>query len=133
MHKSVKITWSQINNYFAVLEYKFALKHNLSEENCTRFICNNIKSLNKKDYLLYYFINDKNIVDFHLLNEMNEDFFVLIFQHYITSIFYSEQGQKHRLINMVHMTRKEPINIDTLEFGYCGISYYNKKENYMII
>lgn len=131
--KCVKITWSQINSYFAILEYKFTLKHNLSEENCTRFICDNIKSLNKKDYLPYYFINDNKIVDFHIMNEMNEDFFVLIFQHYITSIFYSEQGQKYRLINLVHMTRKEPINIDTLDFGYCGISYFNKKENYMII
>ncbi len=130
---SVKITWSQINSYFAILEYKFTLKHNLSEENCTRFICDNIKKLNKKDYLPYYFISNKEVIDFHILNEMNEDFFVLIFQHYITSIFYSEQGQKYRLINMVHMTRKEPINIDTLEFGYCGVSYYNKKENYMII
>jgi hypothetical protein len=130
---SVKITWSQINSYFAILEYKFTLKHNLSEENCTRFICDNIKKLNKKDYLPYYFISNMEVIDFHILNEMNEDFFVLIFQHYITSTFYSEQGQKYRLINMVHMTRKEPINIDTLDFGYCGVSYYNKKENYMII
>ena len=130
---SVKITWSQINSYFAILEYKFTLKHNLSEENCTRFICDNIKKLNKKDYLPYYFISNKEVIDFHILNEMNEDFFVLIFQHYITSIFYSEQGQKYRLINMVHMTRKEPINIYTLDYGYCGVSYYNKKENYMII
>lgn len=130
---SVKITWSQINSYFAILEYKFTLKHNLSEENCTHFICDNIKKLNKKDYLPYYFISNKEVIDFHILNEMNEDFFVLIFQHYITSIFYSEQGQKYRLINMVHMTRKEPINIDTLDFGYCGVSYYNKKGNYMII
>lgn len=129
----VKITWSQINSYFAILEYKFTLKHNLSEENCTRFICDNIKKLNKKDYLPYYFISNMEVIDFHILNEMNEDFFVLIFQHYITSTFYSEQGQKYRLINMVHMTRKEPINIDTLDFDYCGVSYYNKKENYMII
>lgn len=131
--ESVKITWSQINSYFALLEYKFILKHSLNEENCMRFIGDNIKNLNKKDYLPYYFIKDKNIADFLLLNEMNEDFFILIFQHYITSIFYSEQGQKHRLINMVHMTRKEPISIETLDFGCRGISYYNKKGNYIII
>lgn len=130
--KSVKITWSQINSYFAILEYNFTLKHNLSEENCTNFICDNIKKLNKKDYLPYYYLKKNQPIDFHLLNEMNEEFFVLIFQHYITSVFYSEQGKKYRLINMVHMTRKEPININTLDFSYCGISYYNKKENYMI-
>lgn len=130
--KIVEITWSQINSYFAILEYKFTLKHYLSEENCTHFICDNIKKLNKKDYLPYYYLKKNQAIDFHLLNEMNEDFFVLIFQHYITSVFYSEQGKKYRLINMVHMTRTEPINISTLDFGDCGISYYNKKKNYMI-
>lgn len=77
--KSVKITWSQINSYFAILEYKFTLKHYLSEENCTHFICDNIKKLNKKDYLPYYYLKKNQAIDFHLLNEMNEDFFCFNF------------------------------------------------------
>ena len=89
----MKITWSQINSYFALLEYNFTLKHNLSEERCTNFICDNIKRLNKKDYLPYYFLKKEQPIDFDLLNEMSEEFFVLIFQHYVTSLFYSEQGQ----------------------------------------
>lgn len=130
--KDVKITWSQINSYFAILEYNFTLKYHLNTEQYSKFVCDNIEKLNTKDYLPYYNLRKNNEINFHLMNEIENDFFVLIFQHFITSIFYSEQGKKYRLINMVHMTREESININTLAFGDCSISYYNKEQNYLI-
>lgn len=45
---------------------------------------------------------------------------------------HSEQGKLNQLINMVHMTRKEVINIDNMYLGDLGVSYYNRKSNYVI-
>lgn len=130
--ESVSISWAQINSFYAVLEYNFSLKKCLKQHDCTQLVCDNIHLLNSKDLLFYYNINKKEKVDIHAIEEMDNDYFELIFQHYITSLFYSEQGHTTKLISMVHMTRKEPININTLSLDYLGISYYNQKENYVI-
>lgn len=129
---SVSITWAQINSFYAVLEYNFSLKKCLSQHDCTQFVCDNLDLLNSKDLLFYYNIDKEEKVDIHTIEEMDNDYFELIFQHYITSLFYSEQGHTTKLISMVHMTRKEPININTLNLDYLGINYYNQKENYVI-
>lgn len=129
---SVSITWAQINSFYAVLEYNFSLKRCLTQEDCTKFVCDNINLLNSKDLLFYYNIDNEKEIDMLALEEMDNDYFELIFQHYITSLFFSEQGRTNKMVSMVHMTRNQPININTLNLEFFGISYYNKKENYII-
>lgn len=63
---------------------------------------------------------------------MNREYFPLLIQHYITSFLYTEQGKNNQLINIICYTRKESIAINKLYLGDFGISYYSKKENYVI-
>lgn len=129
---SINISWAQINSFYALLEYKFSLKKCLSKEECTQFVCDNIDLLNSKDLLLYYNINEKEKIDMLAMEQMDNDYFELIFQHYITSLFYSEQGRTSKMVSMVLMTRPEVLNINTINLEYLGVSYYNKKEKYII-
>lgn len=129
---SVNITWAQINSFYALLEYNFSLKKCLSIQECTHFVCDNINLLTSKDLLFYYNVNKNDKIDIHSIDEMGNDFFELIFQHYITSLFYSEQGHTTKLISMIYMTRTEPIKINALNLDSLGVSYYNKTENYVI-
>ena len=131
--KSIEISWTQINSYFAFLEYEFRFKVCLDDELYHQFIYDNMRFLNSKDYITWYHVNkDKNMNNL-MLQQMTDEFFALICQHYITSFLYSEQGKTNPLINMVYMTRKEPINIDTLYLGDFGVSYYNQKSNFVIL
>lgn len=129
---SITITWTQINSFYALFEYRFSLKKCLSKSECTQFVCDNINLLGKNDLLYYYNIDKSENFDIYVLEEMTEDYFILIFHHYITSLLFSEQGKTNKLITMIHTTRVEPININKLNLDYLGISYYNKKENYVI-
>lgn len=131
--KNIEISWVQINSYFAFLEYNFNFKCCLSEELYDQFIYDNIRSLNSKDYLIWYNINKEKKMNNIMLEQMNDEYFSLICQHYITSFLYSEQGKKNPLINMVYMTREEPINIDILYLGDFGVSFYNRDTNYVIV
>lgn len=42
----------------------------------------------------------------------DQDYFPIVCQHYITSLLYSEQGRQGPLINMVHQSRKDKIDIE---------------------
>ena len=130
--KEIKISWVQINSYFALLEYHFILKSCLDDDLYDQFIYDNIQKLKSKDYLIGYSINQDNDMNYMMLGQMKDEYFPLIFQHYITSYLYSEQGRLSRLINMVCMTRNKPIDIDTLYLEDMGISYYNHEANYVI-
>lgn len=128
--KEIVISWSQINSYFALIEYNFRLKNCLNDEGYNQFVYENIKKLNSKDYITWYHVGeDKKDL---LLQQMKDEYFTLIFQHYITSFLYTEQGKKSKLTNLVYQTRKEPIDIDKLYLEGVGASYYNKRHNYVI-
>mgnify|MGYP000718448895 CR=1 FL=1 len=60
-------------------------------------------------------------IDVLLLEQMHDEYFTIVCQHYITNYLYSEQGKLNHLINMVHMTRKEAINIDNMYLGDLGV------------
>lgn len=130
----INISWAQINNYFALFEYKFKFKKCLDDTSYSSFILDNIDSINRKDYFNWYNIdNNRHVSEYYLaLEQMHSDFFSLICQHYITSLLFSEQGQTSQLINLIGMTRKEPININTLYLGDISLSYHNKNNNYII-
>jgi len=131
--KSIDISWVQINSYFAFFEYTFTFKYCLNDELYNQFICDNIGSLNTKDYLIWYPIGKEKTMNYLMLNQMENEYFPIICQHYITSVLYSEQGKKSQLINMICMTRKSPINIDVLYLGDFGVSYYNREKNYVVL
>src|SRR5690606_27977441 len=114
--------------------YKFKFKKCLDDTSYSSFILDNIDSINRKDYFNWYNIdNNRHVSEYYLaLEQMHSDFFSLICQHYITSLLFSEQGQTSQLINLTGMTRKEPININTLYLGDISLSYHNKNNNYII-
>lgn len=68
-----------------------------------------------------------------ILEQMNNEYFSIICQHYITSLLYSEKGKRTLLVHMVVTTREEQIDIDKLYLGDLSKSYFNKKTNYVII
>lgn len=130
--KSIEISWSQINNYYALLEYNLIFRKCLDDKLYDCFIYDNITKLNSKDYVIWYRIDKTSKDDYLALEQMNDEYFAIICQHYITSILYSEDGKMHQLINMTCMTRKEPIDIEKIYLHDMGMSYYNKKSNYII-
>lgn len=130
--KSIEISWSQINNYYALLEYNFIFRKCLDDKLYDCFIYDNITKLNSKDYVIWYRIDKTSKDDYLALEQMNDEYFAIICQHYITSILYSEDGKMHQLVNMTCMTRKEPIDIEKIYLHDMGMSYYNKKSNYII-
>lgn len=130
--KDIEITWSQINNYFAYIEYEICFKKCLNDELYDQFILDNIKNLTSKDYLIWYFVRDDFDDNCMWLKQMHEELFEVICQHYITSLLYSEVGKENLLINLKILVRKDPINIDTIYLGDLSVSYYNKNNNYII-
>lgn len=133
--RHISVTWTQINNYYAFFEYNFQFKQCLDDELYEKFIFDNIKKITSKDYAIWYYIINrmgKDELDCLMLEQMQQEYFSLIFQHYITSFFFSEQGKENRLVNMVYMTREKHINIDELYLGDLSISFYNQEANYVI-
>ena len=132
---NICITWCQINSYFAFLVYEIHFKKPLDEIRYHDFIRDTLQKLTGNDYILWY-PAIKNIqggkMDGHLLETMDQEFFPVACQHYVTSLLYSEQGHKGPLINMIFHSRKAAINIDKVYLGDGDFSYYNKKENYYI-
>lgn len=128
--KEIVISWSQINSYFALMEYNFRLKKRLDDDGYNQFVYENVGRLNSKDYRTWYHVGDAK-KDW-LLQQMKDDYFILIFQHYITSFLYTDQGKKSRLTNLVYQTRREPIDVERLYLDDMGASYYNKKQKYVI-
>ncbi len=132
--KRIEISWVQINSYYALLEYHFYFKKCLDEELYGQFIYDNLGKINSKDFYTWYYLSKKRSekIDVLLLEQMHDEYFTIVCQHYITNYLYSEQGKLNHLINMVHMTRKEAINIDNMYLGNLGVSYYNRNSNYVI-
>ena len=132
--ESIEISWVQINSYYALFEYHFCFKKCLDEEMYGEFIYDNIGKISSKDFYKWYYISEERSkkVDVLLLEQMYNEYFAIVCQHYITSYLYSEQGKSNQLINMIHMTRKEVINIDKMYLGDLGVSYFNRKSNYII-
>ncbi len=132
--KEINISWSQVNSYFAIVQYTFSFKRCLNDEIYTSFMRDNIKKLSSKDYSIWYHIcKDRNqSLDELLLTQMNREYFPLLIQHYITTFLYTEQGRTNQLVNIICYSRKESIDIDKLYLEDFGVSYYNKNENYVI-
>lgn len=130
----ISISWSQINNYYAAMEYTFSFKRRLNEERYLSFMRDNIKKLSSKDYTIWYSMNEgnKETPDVLMLTQMNNEYFPLLIQHYITSYLYTEQGKDYPLINIVFFTRKDSIDINKLYLEDFGVSYHNKTNNYVI-
>lgn len=131
--QELHISWSQMNSYYAYMEYSFHFKKCFDEKLYDSFIKERIKLVNqKKDYSHYYRVSKKKEDNYLMLEQMNREFFRIICQHYITSLLYSKDGKKNKLINMVVMTREKPINISQLYMSDFGIGYYNKENNFVI-
>lgn len=129
----ISICWSQINNYYALLEYDFHFKKFLNEKLLEQFVRDNKYCFTKKDMLLWYRVHDIMDFNYSWMGDFEMELFPLICQHYITTFLYSEQGQNHQLLNLVTLVRKQPLNIDTLYMGMFSSAFYNKKDNYVIV
>ena len=132
--KEINISWSQINSYYAIIQYTFSFRRCLNDELYSSFMRDNIKKLSSKDYLIWYYMDEDRDKEPNelMLTQMNNEYFSLLLQHYITTFLYTEQGKDNQLINIVCYTRTDPINIDKMYLGDFGISYHNKRENYVI-
>lgn len=129
----IEIRWSQINNYFAYIEYTFWFRKCLDETLYNDFIIENLNKLTSKDYIIWYHIRDKKEDNYLSLSQMNSEFFNIICQHYITTLLYSEQGKNCSLISIVFGIREQAIDIDTLYIGDFGKAFYNREKNYVIV
>lgn len=130
--KEIDISWVQINSYYVFLEYNFKLKKWLDEELYDQLIYDNIQKLNSKDHTIWYNFGKQKNINYLMLEQMKDDYFPLIFQHYITSYLYSEQGKASQLLTLIHMTRMKPLNIDRLYLGGVELAYYNRETNLLI-
>lgn len=130
--KGINISWVQINSYYAFFEYDFSLKKWLNDELYDQFVYENIQTINAKDHAIWYPIVKKKSFNYLLLEQMKDDYFPLIFQHYITSYLYSEQGRTSQLLTLIHMTRNKSLNIDTLYLRGMELAYYNREANLLI-
>ena len=132
---NIKITWCQLNSYYAFFVYKISFKQALNEDRYYSFMIDTMRLFTRKDYVLWYpSINQvkDDKVDGLLLETMDRDFFPIVCQHYITTLLYSEQGRHGPLINIVSQSRKDSIDINKIYLGDMDYSYYNKKDNYFI-
>lgn len=130
--KEISISWVQINSYYAFLEYDFTLKKWLDNELYDKFIYDNIQNINSKDYTIWYHIDKQKEKNYLMLGQMKDEYFPLIFQHYITTYLYSEQGKTSQLLNLIHMTRNKAININALYLQGIELAYYNRETNLLI-
>ena len=132
---SIDIGWTQLNNCYAFLEYTISFKKCLDNNLYTEFMVDNLYSFSPRDYSIYYYgiktATEEN-PDYMLIQQMHSEFFPMLCQHYITTLLYSEQGEKSQLASLVYQTRKQPIEIDKMYLGDLSISFYNKEENYVI-
>ena len=132
--KSIHISKTQLNSFFEMVEYKISFKRCLVTELYDEFIYDMIKSVDeKKDFIIAFNTDlDDDKYKYSLLEDMHESYFLLICQHYITSLLYSEQGFDYPLISLTVWSRKEAIDINRLYLGDTDISYYSKENNYVI-
>ena len=132
--KEIQISWSQINSYYAYLEYKFSFTRCFDEKRYNEFISEKMKLIDiKKDYAPLYRVSDAKEYNYMMLEQMQEDFFRIICQHYITSLLFSRYGKRYGLISLVIMTREKPIDISQVYITDIGVGYYKKDENYVIV
>ena len=131
--KNIELSWSQINSFSAFMEYTISFKKSLNEDTLHEFVLDGIRTLKRKDYRGYYIVR-KNRIDanYEWISQLENEIFHYICQHYITSLFFSEHGKEMQLNNLVVMTRKAPIDINTLDLGFLTTVYHNKEENYVI-
>lgn len=130
---SIEISWSMVNNYYAIFQYRFHFKQVLTDSNLQLFISDNIKKLSKKDYINWYSIdNEHDSLNYLSIKQMGDEFPSIICQHYITTYLYSEKGKTNKLINLTVTFRKEKVDIDKIYLGDTSYSLYNKKGNYYI-
>ena len=131
--KRIEITWTQINNYFAYVEYVFVFHKCLDDTLYDSFIVDNIKKLTSKDYICWYYIHKEKQLRYMALNQMHSELFPTICQHYITTLLFSEQGSLFPLKCIIFKTRKDPIEIDNLYINDFGCAFYNREDKYIII
>ncbi|HEM3512889.1 hypothetical protein [Streptococcus suis] len=130
---SIEISWSMVNNYYAIFQCRFHFKQVLTDSNRQLFISDNIKKLSKKDYINWYSIdNEHDSLNYLSIKQMSDEFPSIICQHYITTYLYSEKGKTNKLINLAVAFRKEKVDIDKIYLGDISYSLYNKKGNYYI-
>lgn len=130
---TIHITWTQINSSEAFFEYNINFKKCLDKEMHDEFIKLNIRKVDPAvDYYVCYKLYDDYQHDFLTLSQLEDDYFILVCQHYITSLLFSEQGKMDELPSITVMTRKEHINMDTIELSAFSNTFYNRRENYYI-
>ena len=88
----------------------YSFKKPLDEENYNQFVYDNIRNLTSKDYIIWYRISKeegkrKDDMDYGLAEQMTEESFPLICQHYISSFLYSEQGKNNPGLWQLHNTK----------------------------
>ncbi len=126
--QSIDVSMTQINDIYAFIEYDISFKCMLDEEKRNQFILDYLPQITDNDY----WIRVNNYSDkWKTIYEMNRDYFRLICQHFVTTLFFSESGVKRKLFNIVYQIRKEPIDVNKIYFED-DLSYYNKDKNIVL-
>ena len=128
----IQILWSQINNYYAYIEYKFSFKKLFDEKLFHEFVMENLECFTKYDYFFYYDIKENQDVNYQWMLKFEFNLFPIILQHYITTYFYSETGRDYELICLTAMVSSEKLDLKNFDIGFMAEGFYNKKGNYLI-
>ena len=87
----------------------------MDEELYGQFSSDNLGKINSKDFSAWYYLSKERSekIDVLLLEQMHDEYFTIVCQHYITNYLYSEQGKLNHLINMVHIQEKKRLILIT--------------------
>lgn len=129
----IEVSWTQVNNYFALVQYTFWFRKCLDDNLYNEFISDNISKLTSKDYIVWYNLKNNESDNFMALRQMHSELFNTICQHYITTLLYSEEGSNSSLLSITFLVRERPIDINSLYISDYSPAFYNKKDNYIIL
>lgn len=130
--KSINIHWSQINNYYAFLEYNIEFKKCLSDDEIGQFIDTNINQYSSKDFVSVYKKRNDSVLNYIDVDSYIYNRFIELCQHYITTYFYSKYAKNYQLPHLTWVVSNKKFDIKTLIKENSFYSYYNKESNYLI-
>lgn len=136
MLTSIEITWTQINNDQAVVEYECYFKRSINNfKTIHDYFINNYKKLKKIKYAKFYF----NIEFFKRDNNQNIqaelEYFRVLIQRRISELSYSHYLNKYLLpIKYTYIFDKKTKNImSKIKKPFLGTSYIIDKYHYVCI
>lgn len=132
----IKISWSQINNDEAIVQYTICLKKSIkSFDIIHNYILNNYKILDKANFTPFYFDIDFFKQDSHQCIKLELKYFRVIVQNKLKKLVYSHNIKKYLLpIKFTYLFKEKTDKImDFLKKPFLEESFIIDNNQYLII